>query len=166
MFCNQKGFSLQKMHVPPFLKKCLLGDRISKILTRLSFKKPKARRFESDRDETWQDWRSRIFDETSYFQDRLCLHNIASIALDITVSSCPAAYITAHSGARLGYIVHTLLSNPIQSNLYCENTADKTQRSNSIVKKVKTRKSKVMSKPVLKSVGVFIQQSNNKVFSS
>jgi len=44
----------------------------------------------------------------------------------------------------------------IQSKLYCENTADRTQRSNSVVKKLKTRKSQVMRKPVLKSVGVFI----------
>jgi len=50
--------------------------------------------------------------------------------------------------------------NPIQSNLYCENTADRTQLSNSVVKKkLKKRKSQVMRKSVLKSVGVFIQVS-------
>jgi len=71
--------------------------------------------------------------------------------------------------------------NPIQSNLYCKNTADKTQqnwpissmaaldkhRENHIKKTSRTLKmrKKVMRMPVMKSVGVFVQQSNDKVFS-
>jgi len=47
------------------------------------------------------------------------------------------------------------ISNPIQSNLYCENTADKMQWSNSVVKNENEKKSSY-EKPVLKSVGVFI----------
>jgi len=58
---------------------------------------------------------------------------------------------------------------PIQSNLYCKNTADRTQLTERMAGRIKileTRKSQVMRMMGWKSVGVFVQQSNNKVFSS
>ena len=62
---------------------------------------------------------------------------------------------------------------PIQSNLYCKNTADRTQQNNRQTQRKTTLKNitnignekKVTRMPVMKSVGVFVQQSNDKVFS-
>jgi len=40
-------------------------------------------------------------------------------------------------------------SSPIQSNLYCKNTADKTQRSNSVVEKIENKKESSYEKAVI-----------------